>query len=467
MNRWSLSWIRESVRGTWLARASEPGREATGVSIDTRTLKPGDAFFAIVGDRHDGHDHVAKAVERGASAVIVERAVEPFAEGPGLIRVDSTRAALGRMAAAHRGSLERTKVIGVTGSNGKTTAVRMIHAALSAGLRGTHAPGSFNNNIGLPLTLLAAQRSDDFVVCELGMNAPGEIASLASLARPDIAVITSIGRAHLERLGSIEAIAHEKASIFSALVPRGLAVVPGGTPVLAQAMKVYAGINAIRVGTEEDAEVRIVRISSTETGLELELNGSRVFAVPMVGDHNAINAAMAVCVAQRLGLADEDIRAGLVRTSPPPMRLARREVRGRHLLVDCYNANPDSMRAAISVFLASPADGRRVLVLGEMLELGAASPDLHREIVEVGTADPRASRLVLLGKAWAEADLPDDPRLSVLPVIDDAAIDEVVGMLKPGDRALIKGSRGCELERIVARIEAGSTDDAPSPAING
>jgi len=220
--------IRAAVGGTYRARAQVVSL-AGGVSIDTRTLRPGQIFAAFKGEKVDGHRYLHEAQKAGSTLAIVERGGElpgELPEGMTIIEVESTRAALGKLARAYRKALTSTRVIAVTGSNGKTTTVRLIDQVLATRFRGSASIKSFNNDIGLPLTILAAKPTDQYVVCEAGMSSPGEIGYLAPIASPDIAVITSVGRAHLEKLGSQRAIAREKASLLQGLMPGGLGVVP-------------------------------------------------------------------------------------------------------------------------------------------------------------------------------------------------------------------------------------------------
>jgi UDP-N-acetylmuramoyl-tripeptide--D-alanyl-D-alanine ligase len=259
MKELSCDEIRRAVHGCWLAA----GGAATvrGVNTDSRKVRPGELFIALSGERFDGHDYLAQAIALGATAALVRKDYRPAAGLPkppgGLIGVADTTAALGELGAYHRG-LSDAKVIAVTGSNGKTTVKRMIHHILATRLRGSCSPKSFNNQIGVPLTLLGVSPGDDYVVCEVGSNAPGEVAALARMCRPDIAVVTSVGPTHLEKLGGIEGVAVEKASILGELAEGGIGIVwsGAGAEALEKAIRVH-GRNVVRFGEDENCEIRL------------------------------------------------------------------------------------------------------------------------------------------------------------------------------------------------------------------
>lgn len=307
--------------------------------------------------------------------------------------------------------LAGVRVIGITGSNGKTTTVRLVHAALKGGgLSGTHATKSHNNELGVPLTILNARPTDDYLICEVGTNAPGEIASLAELVAPDIGVITSIGRAHLEKLGSVAGIAEEKADLVRAVGPDGCAIVTGDSPELDRALERGASCGVVRVGvTERTPEPgRVAGFEATPAGCSFVFDGQE-FRIPINGLHNAGNAAIASAVAREMGCDSAGVIAGLAGAVPPEMRQeivdlpietgSNETGSGRtgtiRIVNDAYNANPESVRAAIAMLAGGEFDpaegsmGRRIAVLGDMLEMGDASHAVHREIAEAVGACPR------------------------------------------------------------------------------
>jgi len=473
VNFWTQANLRSAAGGgTWMNRPAEgaaQSRRIEGLSTDSRTIQQGQAFLAIRGETFDGHAYLLDAIEAGASMLIVDnpRAVDDDvmerARDVGILKVADARKALGRLAASYRQTLDGTKVIAVTGSNGKTTTTRLIGAALSARLRGTVSIKSFNNDVGVPLTILSARPGDQYLVCEVGMNAPGEMAPLAKMIEPDVAVITSIGRAHIEGLGSIEAIAREKAALLSYLRPNGVAVVTADTPLLAEYLKPVP--NVVTFGRAASADLRLGEVVHTSVpgggdGLSFTVNDRWTYTIPLIGEHNALNAMAAVAVARRLGLDHDEIAKGLASAAPAEMRLSRRTVDGIDVFNDAYNASPESMAAAIRTFAAlTPAAKRRVMILGDMLELGAHGPQAHEEIGRLLCDVCRPDWLVTVGSlALLIADQLTGEgvarsRLQMLSTLDDAQAAKIAEKLQDGDAVLIKGSRRMGLERVVKAIE--------------
>ncbi|MCA9285866.1 MAG: UDP-N-acetylmuramoyl-tripeptide--D-alanyl-D-alanine ligase [Phycisphaerales bacterium] len=463
MNFFDLDNLRQVANGRWLRRVDR-SRAVEGVSIDTRELLDGRAFVAIRGERYDGHDYLADAVDGGASLVVVERAVplDSVRIDVPVMQVDSTRRVLLRLASAYRQRLQGTRVIAVTGSSGKTTTRRLINAVLATRLRGTESPKSFNNDLGVPLTVLAASTTDKYLLVEIGMNAPGEIAELTAAVQPDIGVVTSVGLAHLGGLGTPEAIAREKASLLRHLRPGGLAVANIDNPILLEHLR---GIEPlVTFGESESADLRVTARRAVSGGQEVEANGRFGFRLRLPGRHNAVNALAAVTVGRRMGLPDEAIAEGLAAAEAPAMRGTMQAVEsgGGVLTVmnDAYNANPDSMAAGIDSFLeiAPERGGRRIVVLGDMLELGPESPALHARIGDrVAASSARIDRAVFVGPLMrhaadrAEQSLGPD-RVVRLDRMDAPAARSIADMLRAGDTVLLKGSRGMAMERLLAAI---------------
>lgn len=429
---WTLNEIARAVGGE-LREEDAPVR---GVSTDTRTLEAGSLFVAIRGERFDGHDHIDAALDRGAAGALCERVCD---EGACIV-VNDTVAALGALAAAYRATLRAT-VIGVTGSAGKTTTCRMLDAALGQTLRGTCSVKSFNNAIGVPLTILSANEDDGYLVCEIGTSEQGEIAALSAMARPDIGVITSIGRAHLEGLGDLDGVRCEKSAIGG-----GVTLIP-------------AGDDALRACFPPDSNVECVEatnIDVSRTGTRFDADGER-FEVALIGAHHAHNAAFAVRVAQRLGIDTPSIREGLAGVRAAEMRFETHTIGGVTIVNDAYNANPESMIASLRAFnVAHSAAARRVVVLGDMLELGSDSGAAHEEL---GTLLEEMSidSLVCVGAAMSSA-LGSRAAL----VLDDLGAERVAGLFAPGDAVLLKGSRGIGLERVLDAWRERVREGAPA-----
>ncbi|MFH0981109.1 MAG: UDP-N-acetylmuramoyl-tripeptide--D-alanyl-D-alanine ligase [Planctomycetota bacterium] len=440
----------------------------TGLSTDTRTLKPGEVFVALAGEHFDGHRFVAEAFAKGARAALVAGSAAKDADlaaphDGACILVDDTRAALGRLAAYHRGMLA-AKVIAVTGSNGKTTTKGMIDHVLSTCLPGRAAHKSFNNEVGVPLTLLSAEPSDRYLVVEIGSNAPGEVAHLAAMAAPDIGVVTSIGHAHLEGFGGIDGVVREKLSLLDYVVSGGLGLVNLDDLRAVDHGPFPSGLKTVTYGTAAEADVRVTALECRLDGVSFRINDRYTVSLPAPGAHNALNAAAAFAVARRMQLEPEQIVEALATVRLPHLRLQVRRVGGLTLIEDCYNANPTSMAAGIEVLRTADRDrpesgshqsGRRVLVAGEMKELGLESDALH-ERIGVLAAQAGIELVVCVGRGAAP--IAAGAR-SVNPTIDahicettERACEEVPQLLADGDTVLVKGSRVLGLERLSERI---------------
>jgi len=419
------------------------------VGTDSRGDCIGRLFVALRGERFDAHGFVAQAWQGGAVAALVDHLVEV---GIPQLVVDDTRLALGRLAAAWRERIVG-KVIAITGSNGKTTCKEMIAAVLGQ-VGSVHATsGNLNNDIGLPLTLLAA-RNQDFLVLEMGANHPGEIAYLTAIGRPDIAVITNAGHAHLEGFGSLEGAARAKGEIVQGLPADGTFIVPSDSPWIDFWRDLAAGRRVLTCGPDAAAEIRAendgIRSIWDEDGFrthfKVRVGGSTLeLALGLAGLHNIRNALVAVAVATLLGVGPDAIRAGLAGLKPVPGRLCpRRGPGGLRLIDDSYNANPESVRAAIEVLVGLP--GRHWLVLGDLAELGADAEMLHRGLGKAAQAVGVELLYTVgtLSAAAAEAfgaggrHFPDQASL----------ISELRGRLGSHDLVLIKGSRWAAMERM-------------------
>jgi UDP-N-acetylmuramoyl-tripeptide--D-alanyl-D-alanine ligase len=452
---WSPESIRAAAGGAWLAHPDHAPPLRGGAAIDTRAIEPGQIFFALRGERTDGHKFLSQAFEAGAAMAVVDtpEAVGALPAGLPALRVPDARAALGRIASAYRAALP-ARLIAVTGSNGKTTTTRMIDACLRPTMRGRCSAKSFNNDLGVPLTILAARPDDQYVICEVGMNSPGEIEPLSAIIRPHVAVVTSIGSAHLEAMGSLEAVAAEKASVASHLQPGGVVVLNADAPSLKPWQKRFERV--ITFGASPDADLRVSAVRESVIGVSFVLNERMEFLLPGLGAHNATNAAAAIAVARRLGLDDDAIRAALAAFQPAEMRLARLRIGGIDIINDAYNANPDSVAAALRTLRAvAPAGARPVAILGDMLEMGEAGPDAHRDLGRLIAETGAASLVILVGPLAALAAAPlAAAGIEAVQIADLArgGADTAAGLLRENDFVLLKGSRGMRLERIIEAL---------------
>ncbi|MBK8914327.1 MAG: UDP-N-acetylmuramoyl-tripeptide--D-alanyl-D-alanine ligase [Phycisphaerales bacterium] len=461
MIKLTLAEIIDAIRGK--PRGDMPGGSVTAVATDSRSVQRGELFFALRGERFDGHAFVFDVLRAGAIAAVVEDAQadaltrelrERGVAEPRLIGVPDVPAALGRLGAYHRRQISAT-VIAVVGSNGKTTTKAMIDHVLADGRRGRCSPKSFNNAIGVPLTLLSAQAADEYLVVEIGTNAPGEIAALAALVQPDAAVLTSLSEEHLEGLRDLDGVASEECSVFAALSSGGFAAINIDAPQVRGHLPT-GGATIVTFGTAANADLRVSHAEYVPPWLNFTLNGKFRYRLPIPGVHNALNAAGAVAVARRLGMEHERIAARLETFKAPPMRSELMQLGGVTLINDAYNANPRSALAAIDSIEAVPTAGRRIVVFGEMRELGARSAALHRQVAE-RLAGGRVDHVLLVGAAGAlMKDAFADPRLFG-PKLDlcsdvDSCRERLRQVVQDGDVVLLKGSRAVGLERLVEAL---------------
>jgi UDP-N-acetylmuramoyl-tripeptide--D-alanyl-D-alanine ligase len=447
--------LTEVLRATGgAACGAAPELTLDGVATDTRRIAPGRLFVALKGDRFDAHDFLAEAARGGARAALVERPAPAEAAGTMVqIRVADTRRALGDLARFHAGRLPARRAA-VTGSNGKTTTKELLHAALAASGPTVASEKSFNNEVGLPLTLLRVEAATAFAALELGSNHPGEIARLADLARPELGVVTNCAAAHLEHLGDLDGVAREKGSLIEALPPNGVAVLNADDAKVA-AMRARARCRVVTFGVRRPADFRAVDIRFDLRRLAYKLRGRRVF-VPLGGCHNVYNSLAALAAADALGVPLAAATDALRRIEGPPMRLAVATLGPLTLIDDSYNANPGSVEAAFRTLAAASVKGRRVMVLGDMLELGAHAAAEHRRMGELASLLGDAL-LVAVGphcEAVAAGAASRGLAADCIATFPDstAAARKVARLLEPGDAVLVKGSRGMAMERVVEAI---------------
>ncbi len=425
------------------------------VSIDTRTLQPGDLYVALRGPTFDGHDYLDVAAEQGACAAMVER---DLAHRLPRLKVADTRLGLGRMAAAWRRA-GHARVVAITGSNGKTTVKEMLAAILGQNASVLATRGNLNNDIGLPLTLTRLQ-DEDYAVLELGANHAGEIDYLSHIAAPDVALLLNAGRAHLEGFGSVEGVARAKAEIINGLVENGVFVFNADDPHAPLWRELAAGRRQLSFGRGAKADVRSpgpARLGwdaqgfISHFGVETD-SGSFEVSLALAGEHNRINALAACAAAIALGVAPEQIQAGLASLRPVPGRLCPVEnPLSVRLIDDSYNANPDSVSAAIAVLASAP--GRRTLVLGDLAELGEGAAALHAQLGEQAR-DAGIERLYTCGSLSAAAAKAFGAG-AVHFTDREALIRHLAEHVDAGDSVLVKGSRSAAMDNVVRGLTEG------------
>jgi UDP-N-acetylmuramoyl-tripeptide--D-alanyl-D-alanine ligase len=461
MPRLNLEHISEVIAGEIRGGKEAPASVfATGYAFDSRVLEAGDLFFAIRGDRRDGHLFVGDAAARGAAGAVVERTVEGVPSAFPQIVVESTLAALQALASDVRRQVA-IPVVAITGSNGKTTTKEMVTAILASRMKVRKSPGNFNNHIGVPISILGLEEDHGVLVVELGSNHRGEIAALAKIVRPTIGVVLNAGPAHIGHFGSVEEIAREKTDLLRSLAPGGKGVVNGDDATLMRALG-DVEVPLTLFGTCEGADYRATAIGARGAGATaFEVGGVRV-TLKAAGLHNVYNALAAIAASALVGVPPVDA-AGIL-AGFRSFRMKTFTFAGITVIDDTYNANPDSILAALAFLAGFPAE-RRVFVMGEMLELGDASARLHRE---TGRAVAESGVDVLIGiggdteKAVAGAiasGMPVEAARFFAAKAEAAAF--LTRMLKAGDVVLVKGSRGAALEDICDYLRQESVEERP------
>ncbi|GGF56939.1 UDP-N-acetylmuramoyl-tripeptide--D-alanyl-D-alanine ligase [Paracoccus acridae] len=454
-------WTAEEAAAATGGRA-QGDWAATGVSIDTRTIRPGDLFVALK-DLRDGHDFVAQALDKGAAAALVSRIPDGVAANAPLLVVPDVLAALEGLGRAGRRRMTG-KVVAITGSVGKTSTKDMARVALTGQGRIHAAEASYNNHWGVPLTLARMPRHTDFAIVEIGMNHPGEIAPLSRLARPHVAMITTVAAAHLEAFGAIEGIAREKGSIFEGLEPIGHAILPEDLPVTQILRDCADAAGALVMGFGLDGQAKLVQARTEDGALKCRarIGGETLdFTLQTTGSHFALNA---VGVLAALGAAGADLKEAAKRLGdwqPPKGRGAVEDLSGIRLIDDAYNANPTSLSAGLAT-LVGLEGGRRVAILGDMLELGSGEIAMHRGMAD----DPAMAKVDLVHSAGPrmrhlhEALPPAKRGLWAQDAAELAA--RVTDLVAPGDIVLVKGSKSSKISTVVDALRK----TAQTPALD-
>ena len=460
---WTTEEILEATAGELVC--GDLQRAFSTIFIDSRMTADDGAFVAITGEIHDGHTFLPEVVDQGVRGLVINRKKTehlPFAAwktmGVACIAVADTTRALGDMAAFNRRRCQAS-VVGITGSNGKTTTRQLTATVVSQQYNTLATAGNFNNEIGLPLTLLGLASDHQWAVVELGTNNPGEIARLAAICSPDIGVITNIGPAHLEGLGSIEGVAREKGSLLNSLRKNGKAVLNADDPRVLQLAR-QSRNEVVLYGLSADAAVRATDVHENEESISFTLNHADEnisIRLNTAGWFMVTNALAAAAVGYQLGLSGSTIKAGLEAFTPVSGRMNILHLtNGIHIIDDTYNANPDSMQVALTTLKTMRAGSRGIFVAGDMLELGDQAPALHGKIGAMA-AQSGISRLYARGEFadWVLSGARDEgmPAANTITGSRQEIIADLTDWLRPGDWLLVKGSRGMKMEKVVEGLK--------------
>ncbi|MCL0100760.1 UDP-N-acetylmuramoyl-tripeptide--D-alanyl-D-alanine ligase [Peptococcaceae bacterium] len=453
MKNFTLEEITLAVDGELMQ--GDKNKTVSSVSIDTRTLKKGDLFFALRGTKYDAHEFLEQAVEKGASGLVVSKDDLSLKSSVPIIKVSDTLKALAKLAAYNRKEND-VFIIGVTGSNGKTTTKDLIYAVLKKKYSVLKNKGNFNNEIGLPLTLLELNESHDYAVLEMGMRGFKQIDALCKIADINAGVITSIGTAHLELLGSIDNIALAKGEILENVPQNGFALIPADKLAMLRPARCRGEVYTF--GVEVNADYCATDIKVKNGLMEFIAHtpyGKAKMSLPLLGRYNVANAIAAVAVALKLGFELEEIKEALLDVEVSPMRLQIIKNKKFIIINDAYNANPDSVKAAIDVLLELGDGRRKVAVLGDMLELGEKEQEMHYEVgeylknIDVLLTVGRLAEHIAFGAK--SAGLTKD---NIYCCKDNmSAVAKLEEILQLNDIVLVKGSRGMHMEYIVKGIE--------------
>jgi UDP-N-acetylmuramoyl-tripeptide--D-alanyl-D-alanine ligase len=448
---WTLDRVAAALADQAVGKLPRGSAELTGITTDTRKIGKGNVFVALHGERFDGHDYLRDAVRDGAAALVVSHAPKLDTLGVPIFEVRDTLIALGALAHYWRRVWGKT-IVGVAGSNGKTSTKDLLKAALGRSYDVHATTGNLNNRVGVPLTLLALPHEAELAVIELGTSLPGEVAILRDIAEPDIALVTSIAEEHLEGLGDLAGVLREEAAAYEGIA---VAIAPSAQPEIAEAARAKAK-RVVVAGLDSNADLKPDRWEIGPDGLGvIEIAGVTV-RPPVRGLHNLRNAMLALAVARECGVSYEDAALGIAGMPQPKMRSAWEQVGDVTLINDAYNANPGSTRAAIELLQGTGSGRQRVIVLGTMRELGAASEQCHADIAGLALASG-ADIVAGIGEfAPALEKRNERERVITAPDVEDLW-PQLQARLQRNAIILLKASRGVQLERLVPHLTTWAT----------
>jgi UDP-N-acetylmuramoyl-tripeptide--D-alanyl-D-alanine ligase len=455
MKRVSIKELAE-ITGGKLERATNESDYFSGISTDSRTVKPGECFFAIAGENFDGHDYLATAFEKGAVCAVVSSDFKNNLNGGSLIKVEDTVKALGRLAGEYR-RRAGFKVVAITGSVGKTTTRSIIYHVLKQYFRVFQSPKNFNNQIGLPLTLLGAGAENQIVVTEIGSSRPGELSCLAKIAAPEIAVVTNVNSAHLKGFGNIRAIIEEKLSVSDGLSEGGVFFINGDSKRLVDHCR-CKGTSFISFGKSRRCDIQAENIKYNGLESRFTLEGKEI-VLPLAGLGNIVNSVASWSVCRQLGISIDDFAEALRTLPQVSMRAEILKLGTVTVLNDCYNANPASMKNALEILrhLETEKNGRKVFICGDMAELAEQTEQRHRQLGRL-IAKAKVELLLTVGK-WAQlasqvAKKTADYDLQTKSFENAALVcNNLEKIIKDYDTILVKGSRTVRLEAVSEKLK--------------
>lgn len=424
----------------------------SGVSIDSRTVSPGQLFIAIRGEQNDGHDYIDQAIKKGANGILAQfdfPRLEHIGGETAVVAVKDSHKAMLRLASSYRDSLV-AKFVGITGSNGKTTTKELCYCLLKALEEKTYrSPGNLNNLFGVPLALFAIDDDAKIVVQELGISTKNEMPKLAEIVHPDVIVLTNVGSSHLEFLSTVEDVARAKLELVKNADTSVPVLINADDPVLMNETKRVRN-NFITFAIDSNADFKPDSIEMQPDGTSIVTIENNLFKLPLLGRHQAYNLIAAYAVARTLGYSFFDVDTQSISLETAPMRGQTIKVNDLTIISDCYNANPESMKAGLKAFFEIPTDKRRVLILGDMLELGKKSPAFHEEIGEY-LSDNKFDLLITVGKMaeYIHKNCNFQDTITVQYRDSNEATLDIKDLIKPGDLIYIKASRGIGLDKVL------------------